>query len=696
MFVSRLIRWLLPCTILCGSIAYAQSVSPTLVHQLQLPVGAVFEVMPVGTEPTDTYVWSLRRGDLFLQAGRNRLFRTRMIEKGSYLLSAEISDASGEPRYKKEFQIQITDSPAQVPESDLGSSGSLLIRSDPPRNANGATVAASHVDIITLTPQKQTDKKLVLDTKPQIDSDGDGDPRNDQEALDSFFSLEQAPLVLWFPDRSAVTSLAIAIDGDAGSTEILRLITREEAVQEEKEKQGVRINAVRIGSGAVRFSVTGDTSALGEVDSLLYQWDFGDGNQSMLHLPVHNYEKNGSYEVLLDVRNLRTGSVAESFTATVQVSSVSIRGPTAPTADGDVPDSDDGAGTSSWVSGWNIIKLLIGLVIAAVIGFLIIMIIRMLQSKGGVKNVLQKAESALMDSKEEDKVVEGNIVDAPAAPLVVEEEQEIEQPKPDEPPPAKEEVQEAAPPPPPVATSAKPSAQDAQAPDWLQKGMKQASATGQTMSTPPPEPLRPMPDNPVAPKQKPDAIPMTAAQPEPQTPPAPATQSDTPLPPWLQDQASDAQEPATPAPASPTPTPTPPAAPEPTSEPAPEQFTTPAPAPTTDVQEKPQTPEEKERAKKREKRRRYRKNKREREKSEDAQPEKPAQEVQTTTSPVAPQITEPVKEEVPPVPQPIPLQEESVTDDDVKFVIGADSVTEQEQSPPEEHHTNEGKEEQKQ
>ena len=653
--LSPTLRWLLSCTVLWCAVAYAQTASPTLVHQLQLPVGSVLEVMPVGTQPTDTYVWSLSRGDFFLQAGRNRLFRTRLIEQGAYLLSAEIRDPNGELRYRKEFQIQITDVAAEAPDPDQSNSGSLLIRSDPPRNRNGATVAAPNVDIVTLTPQKQTDKLLILDTKPQLDSDGDGDTRNDQEVPDSFFATEQTPLVLWFPDRSAVTSLAIAIEGDTGSTEILRIITQEESEQELQEKQGIRIDAVTVGSGAVRFSLAGDTLVLGDTEALLYQWDFGDGSQSLLGLPIHNYEQNGSYTVALDVRNLQTGSIAESFTATVQVSTVPYREPPPPAENGEAPVEDDSAADAPawWASGWDVLKLVIGLVVAAVLGFLLIMLVRVFKAKGGVRSALEKAESTLVSTKEEEvtkekKVAERDIVDVPATPLAVEEEEEMEQPLPEEPNMSQEPIPEEQEEPPPPPT---PPIQDAQAPDWLRKGIEEASVSGQTMVTPPTEALADEQSAPPQQTQTAALIPDTA--PAPQTPQEQATQQGVaPLPPWLQESTPSQLKPTSPAP-TPTLTTTPSALP------TTPKTAVPAAAASTPQAQTPITPEEKERAKKREKRLRYRRNKKEREQSARTQQEKPAQ------------------------------------DDEVKFVIGADSVAKQRQSPPpEEHHADEAEQKQ--
>ena len=731
--------WLLLCSFLLvseGISARAQGTS-TIIEQITLPIGSVFEVMVEHDIKDPVYNWSFSKEDSFLQASREQTFRARLILTGNYTLSGEVYNINGSKRFRKQIRIRVVD---QIEKDTTLStlSGSILTATVPRRDAKGRIILGPNTDMILLTPDPSIENNIILDLDASKDSNGDKKPRNDQDAADTFFSTKRTPLYVWFTTPISDRSIAVSVKGKPGIEEILLSSAESAATKDLEEEQARRENKeilmTPFGSGTIKFAL--DTSGKKYISApILIHWDFGDGTQSLLDSPLHTYAKNGAYEIKADVRNLKTGEVVDEFVSIARIDTITA--PPTPTpddaddegTDGDETPSDDGG---KFAIG-SIIKFIIGAILAAIVGFILTLIVRVLRKKGGIQGALGKAEDTLVKTDDKKKKGDESVIDVPAVPMALEEDkQEVEgistpdsgtsEPKAkQELPPAQSEPEEATPPTPSPepeeATPPTPSPEpkeapptpateqaEGEAPSWLQGGLDQAAATGQTMDSPPAPELQtgnrvseaePPPS--VAPVSTPEPVIETPA-PASVEPPAPITPAPTPVeetpipiptptstdataPAWLQgglekasssakateDKSEEGQTMDSPPPAELQNTPLPPAPP------AQEQ------APTPQVQTgelakdwAQMTPEEREKERKRQKRRRYRQNKKVRAKQE------------LETKSVAPaESTTPPKEEAAKQEQPI-LPVES--DNEVKFVIGADSLNGQVDIPPAEEH----------
>jgi len=642
----------------------AQIAEPLLVEQIEMPVGAVLEVMALHTVEQPQFAWSLQRQQTFLQASRARIFRSRLIEPGLYTLEAHVRDNEGTIVARKQFQITV--GPSQGEDTpDAANSGSILLRTDPARDENGRIVLRAGTDIVRLVPHSARTDTLFMDTDATVDTDGDGNLRNDQSTEGTFFATEHTPLYLWLPTGLQQRTIVLA---DTQHTEELQLITANIAQQiaEEERIASERILAEQRSDGSIAFRIRD-----GAIDSdgppLLFEWSFGDGSQSLLTTPVHTYTTAGRYDVQVSVRNLQTGAIQETLRAEVSVLQTAPSPPILPDEPAEPADDTDETSDTTGMTLLRYWPVFIVLLLSILAGFGIMLLIRFIQTRGGLQGALNKAESTLTSSSQtvDTGRSEQTATELPPAPLTLLEEEGTEETtevvgERTEETTEEKQTPAAAQPPAPTpqpmqpkqeSTDDKTAAKDAHGPDWLQQGLQKAAATGQDMHSPPPAILQedappadvlPPPDQ----EEPPDLLQRDRDAPQ------EIDTTDTNLPPWLQQQPA-VQEPA---------------------------ATTPA--------------DDRAAERKRLKRKRYQQNKKARENAE----KNPA--VQQKVP--APQTPSPdnnvVREEAPPpapstqqdseqsaLPeqkeQPIPPLENAEGDENVKFIIGADSINEANESP---------------
>lgn len=730
---------------------------PVLAKELSLPVGSVFEIYADHDIADPTYNWSLLLDNTFLQSGRNPWFRARLIQPGNYLFTGEILNADNSKYYKQVIIIRVKDEEStQV----LADNSGAIVKAIPNIDQNNRIVLPSGNGIVQLTPVTSSSEGLVLDMNKTVDVNKDGNSKNDQMVNDTFFSEQHTPLHIWFATPIERRVITVSLRGRIETEQEISIMSPEQARKEDaelliakqkEEDERARILVSNFGSGTVKFSTYLENEEYSN-NPILLHWNFGDGKQSLLDAPIHTYTSNKTYDVRVNIRNLRTG---EDFTQLTE--SVVIKGlPIVPSDTGgeQVPNQGGTEGTSegeSKSSGsgliFTIFKYGFGILIAIAIGFFLTLLIRFLKKQGGVSSMLDQAEANLTKNDDHEDgtdaiapmAISSTEEEVPAdimeekAPSIIDTTFETEtvshedfqkEPEPDL------------------------SSTDTETPAWLQKGMSQESEplkpeptppateepfppssedndvvppwlqSSPSESTPPSEkPAEPViPETPSVPEPAPEPPP-TEEVPEPTPPSAPAEEpvkTETPManmppsdtnnaPDWLQQgmqkAAQEGQTPKSPPP--PELQDTPPAqVPVQTEEP-------PAPAPAAANTETngehhippeqwaTMTPEEREQELRRQKRRRYRQNKKARAKTENVEKE-PEETKEQVQEPIQTEESQPVeqpepdqnKEEAIPKPSPIeeheiPKQEDAIgepipleeNDNDVKFVIGADSIS---------------------
>lgn len=543
MHPPALLRRLAAILIGMGSvIGYAHALNqdqPFLQETWNVAPGTVLEILAFPSTTDRQYSWSLTRADgTFVQADRGPLFRERFVESGDFQLRAEITDVLHAPVAARNFTVHV----ATLSATGSGSANeSSFVRTDPP---------AGPLGVIPIDPQSQTilfsplpgSANLTADLDAAVDTNGDGDPANDDDSRGTFFASDGSPLRIWYYDGKSDRTIAIRGSTAAGAQLAVLRVSADGGAPAESPKQPVQepvagLDSVIItdtGSGSFRFAV--DERVLSPADrSLLFLWDFGDGHQSMLDRPAHTFAGNGQYAVSLKARDLRTGTEVLNVTGLLSVQTVVP--PFIPPAGGSGASSatssepaEPGA-LSRWIAAINF--RLVGIIVLILVPVIIAGITLMtVISKMAQRATLSGSKSSKPSASSATRPAELPSLDQQAPPMEVIDIAPTRHEEPMPPPPSGE----TGPSEPELVL------REEQAPAWLKAGLSHA--------TPPPEPRQ------------------ESAAPSPPLPPQ--TGERRPLPPWLQEQQTP-----TPPPPPPPPPPQPAPAAEPPAEP-PSQIPGPA------------------------------------------------------------------------------------------------------------------------
>lgn len=361
----------------------AQSAPET--EKLSLPPGSVFEVLAQEGAPQTRYAWVLSLERTFLQAGRGRAFRTRFTQAGRYLLSAEVVAPAGKA-IRRSFAITVGGEPETPSASETV-----------PPNLNGAMVLGAEQRLIRIRPTAEMLQDITLDADLSVDENGDGNAENDPSAAGTFLVSESLPIYLWITKNPPV-SFAIAGTQSDG-TPLLRQFTASlvttPASSPEPATDGIAIMEER--DGSLRFRIN-DLPPM--QTPVLPIWDFGDGTQSMVMEPVHKFASSGTYVVRVRLKDLRNGISVRDLMQTVTVKAPEAPSPTEkpkPVPKKPAPEGTPSDG-SSLVS--FIVKILIGLMIAAAIGGSITVVIVKLRKGKSLAEHLEETDKKMAISKE--------------------------------------------------------------------------------------------------------------------------------------------------------------------------------------------------------------------------------------------------------------------------------------------------------
>lgn len=577
-------------------------------NDIRLQVGDILEILPSSNIINPTYSWILTQERSFLQSGRTNVFRYRFIQPGTYTLLAEIQAGDESSRITRTFTIDararqpgVVSSMSSAATVTSGSGSAQLVTADPSLDANGRAVLQDNQDLLKLTPLNTDVKPLSLDINTTIDSDNDGNPSNDVDNKGTFFQLYAEPLYVWFasPLEDTKMSVTTVMNGEAAVQQI-EAASAEYAAQNGFLVSPADMSIQDTGNGSYAFSVTfaGGVTPPG---SLIYQWNFGDGQDSLTMNPTHTYATNGTYTVTLQVKNLVNGSDVATKQQQITVTSATGIVSSASSATSTPTNGNATAG------GLDVMTILIygGLFLGcAALGLGGVFALSRLRKGKPLDERLADMEKTMLTKEDVTKTTPHLSIPATAtatpvkpvtpvpAPTVKPNPTPTPTPKPVTPPTPNPSPKPVTPPTPApskdqfsmreenAASESKPAEtpriDESAAPAWLKKGLE----TTQTSSVSAPKPVTPTTPTP---NPKP-VVPPTPA-PKPVTPPV----APKPVTPPVQ------QAPAQPKPIpTPAPKPMPAAAPTPsvaqqTQQPATPPVT-PKPNPTPVVQPKPVTP----------------------------------------------------------------------------------------------------------
>lgn len=589
-------------------------------ESVDLLVGDIFEIIPSHTLPDPTYTWILTQDRNFIEAGRAQVFRKRIIQPGTYTLYAEVSSAAQGIHLSETFILDYkARQPGQTISNPSDVTGTSIVATIPALSQNGNVVLPQATSLLKLQPTDPTVKPLALDLNTAIDADGDGNPANDIQSELTFFQSDATPLFVWFASPEVSQNLSVtAIRAEGAQVQEIEVLQQQYAQDQGMTDSTVGVNIEQTGNRTYAFSAELDET-ISAGTPVLYNWDFGDGQQSLLKNPTHEYAEEGSYDVTLLIRNLTNGQEIATYEEELDVENSAVVS-SEPSQTSSEPSEQEPNAPSSSTSKipWGTILLLGGVFLGSILaGVLIIFLIARLRRKGvSVSSALEKMEETIV-KKDDTKNIPTLTIAPPPTPTMSTPPAAVAE---------REKERTAA----PAAPKSEPKIEEKNAPTWLKSGLTNAPAPAPaTPAAPRPTPPAPAPTPvpPPAPKPQPVTPPPVAAPPAPpkQTPAPAAQPTPAGTPPWLKQTApapvatnapappqptppaKPAAQPTPPAPVAAVPTPTPPApqtpvvpqkpveppvpvapppAPKPATPPAP-VATTPPPAPSAPAQTQP-------------------------------------------------------------------------------------------------------------
>lgn len=545
-FTAFFRRLLLTCLVFVSAGIFSQAIAQTGGEEpagrgaVQLTAGDVLEIMGVHPGSGAGFDWILTQKGTFMEAGRESIFRTRFTQAGTYMLDGQRTDVTGIRRLHIDIDVLPRTDNAQ--NHGPGGVGLNIVTTFPSGGKSGVQISRDR-PLLGLLPSAALSGPISLDLDTTVDSNGDGDPENDNDGGDTLFATEHNTLYLWFSGAENAGRMYLTTTADDGTPVEQEIPVLLGAVP-------VPAGDIAAGpeqAGTVRFHFDLDSSI--DPSDVVYQWDFGDGRGSQIDEPTHTYGLNGQYVVRLNVRELTTGRIVAQGETEFSINNIpEIAGSASSSSVSPSTGTPATTGQSGGSFSGTLIRIIIGLLAAIVLGALgVWAYMKFMHHEGRLQKMLEQVEGKLT---KKDVTAPAADTIAPATMKLKRQETAAEEPA------AKvsvvdavpEKTQMKRPAPPPVVV-------EAAAPSWLQKGLESAK-DNKTPDTPPPPSPVPVPPTPPAPEPAatpswlqtapttPTPVPEVPATPAPlppSSPPpaapeqAPAMTEDDLLPPWLRE-----------------------------------------------------------------------------------------------------------------------------------------------------------------
>ncbi|TSC79046.1 MAG: hypothetical protein G01um101425_892 [Candidatus Peregrinibacteria bacterium Gr01-1014_25] len=527
--------------ILCASLLGARGLAQVqdLGEPTRLTIGAgdVLEILPVHSLVSAEAAWIRTQDRTFLEASKDGIFRTRIVQPGEYIVTADFFDADRNERVHGVLALTVLPR-EEFTETAFDTFSGSLIRTSPARGPSGAIPMDPTNRIVQLHAADGSPFPLHMDIDAATDADGNGTADDDTQNAGTFFQTEGTTLTVWFLEPVTERSLMVFTD-DRSRTDGFSIGS---AINEPPEESTPPSKQIRIvhGSpeedGTVAFTVAFDEAPPAE--GFLTEWTFGDGEQSLLANPQHTFSP-GTYTVVVRLIDIASGNeiarTEESITvaATTTGGAASSAAPQATSSAAPQADRTEGGGIS-----WLV--LVVVFVLSMIAGAVILLVLRFVRkSLRKLPTTIEKMEAAIVKTPADEKRKAGktpeeeNIVPAPSvsAPTPADTATTADTGKTKEMPPAKEE--------PKVPAAAELVVDTTTAPPWLAAGLAEQAKTPEKEAAPaaPVETKAAASETPTTPPPVISfaPVPQPGSEEKPWTPPAPKEAPPAePVPAWLQ------------------------------------------------------------------------------------------------------------------------------------------------------------------
>jgi hypothetical protein len=195
--------------------------APEYDEMMSVKAGDVLEILPVTEQGDFTYAWIFTKNRIFIEAGREKIFRTRQVTPGDYLLDGAMTNSVTGAEYRRRFMVRVTERPIQT---DVPENSDDWITQTVPPVVSERVYMADETQLLTITPNKKNATKFGLNLNPDR---AELTTLLGTDNADTYSATDVTPLTLWFPTLSerAIEATIQKTDGTIVSQRILLSIT---------------------------------------------------------------------------------------------------------------------------------------------------------------------------------------------------------------------------------------------------------------------------------------------------------------------------------------------------------------------------------------------------------------------------------------------------------------------------------------
>jgi len=592
---------------------------------IRIEAGQTFEIGTDTNAQVPDFSWILTKDRKFQSAQRTRFFQNRFTQVGNYVLDVSVQSPAGGQNDYRAFTVTVTEPqsvmpppPPATPQEGVPLAAIFMTN---PAPVGGKVYLPPEGGILKIDPSASQGNitSYELDLDNNVDADGDGNPTNDVDNVNT--SSEKAGTSLFFfliprgTERKITLTVRDAGKGQSNTASVDIVFSPAPNVPRTQNPNSPIL--MKQDGLTVSFSALAPATQSGGTQ-LLNEWDFGDRTRSLLTSPIHTYAAPGMYTIGLTVRDILTGQIVYAGTEVVEVAMATIssaQSQSQQAVQSSAPPASSaaragGGGGSLTLSG-SVVKVgvIIFILLAVAIGLYALFTWIKRKTTGSLEKTFERMEQTILKQDPKAAVKTGKVEpmklkkEPLASPVTKSEDHPLEEIRDRENAQTEFRTQDRA-----LVT---PIADAGPVPDWLKKAPEKPTSTPpwlEQQETPKPQPtpqVAPIPTKSPSIPAQPQPQPQPPAPPPPPAPPAAAPTSG-PVPDWLKPAqiAATPQPQPTPKPATletqptakppstPTPKPAPvqpQQAPTPQTPPPPLQASAKAPSPPIQPKPKPQT-----------------------------------------------------------------------------------------------------------